>query len=346
MTFALNQTPADGAVAMYTLLQTAAYPLIEPGIWSCARSGSGTGGVYSVCGSVFSAAAQLANPYAWFVLKSPGYVVSPAPAGGLQYYRELCFQRGADNTQWRVKYSPRAGFTGGSPDPDTTPSATDEQVILGGGTDALPTFGTLLPTDGTYRMQINIYSEDIGFYLVTYPLGSAVPNACLMMDPLLPGSYPLDVAGNSLEQDPVVIYQATGSNTLKGATLGSESTGPLGWLNFSQPGALWTRLPCSLLCVYNSGGALQPVIPAGLAQSSLSLDVDVGRGTYSRRAALGSTTGKKGDPGMWRWNGILGVTSGTLLGQADASGYAQPYYWIVLGDALLRWDGTTSQVLL
>ena len=99
--------------------------------------------------------------------------------------------------------------------------------------------------------------------------------------------------------------------------------------------------------MYDSLSALQPVIPAALAQSSLTVDVDVGRGVYARRAALGSTTGKKGDPGQWRWNAIVGVTSGTLLGQADGIGAAvSPYYWLVMGDALLRWDGATKQVIL
>ncbi len=348
MPYALNQSPATGAEAIWIFAQTATTPLpaTDTARWKFGPTGGGTGGVYSVCGSVFTAAAQLANPYAWFVLQGPGYVTSPAPAGGLQYYRQLCFQRGASNASWRFKYSPRAGFSGGTPSPTVTPSATDEQILLGGGTDAAPTFGTLLPADGTYRMQVNVYEDSYGFYLATYPLGNATPNACLMMDPLLPGSYPLDVAGNSYEQDPVVIYQAQGASTLRAATLASESTGPLGWLNYNQPGALWTRLPCALLAMYDSGAALQVAIPAGLAQSSLTADLDVGRGTYARRALLGSTTGKKGDPGQWRWNAIAGVTSGSLLGQLDAYGGMSPYYWLVLGDALLRWDCVTTQVIL
>lgn len=348
MPVALNQTPATGAEAIWIFSQTATTPLpsTDAALWKFARSGGGTGSVYSVCGSVFSSAAGLTNPNAWFVLQGPGYVTSPAPAGGLLYYRQLCFQRGADNASWRVKYSPRAGFTGGSPGPAVTPSATDEQILVGGGTDAAPTFGALLPADGSYRLQVNVYEDGYGFYLVTYLQGNATPNGCLMMDPLLPGSYPTDVAGNSLEQDPVVIYQAQGANVLRAATLASESSGPRGWLNYNQPGALWTRLPCALLAVYDSLSALQPVIPAALAQSSLTVDVDVGRGVYARRAVLGSTTGKKGDPAQWRWNAIAGVTSGTLLGQADSIGAVLPYYWLVMGDALLRWDGSTKQVIL
>lgn len=349
MAFALNQTPPTGADAIWTLIQTALNPLAPGAAWTVARSGGGTGGVYTICGLVQTGPAGLANPFSWFVLRSPGYTTSPIPFGGALYHRELCFQRGADNASWRVKYSARAGFSGGVPSFSQTPSATDEQVIVGGGTDAVPTFGALLPADGSYRMQLNIYEDLLpGLYLVTYPLGNPVPNACLLLDALEVGSFPTDDAGNPLEQDPVVLYQRTGADTLRAASLASELTGPVGWLNYPRtlpPAQAFVRLPATYLGVYDSAGVAQQAIPVGLAQTILADDIDTGRATYVRRAILGGTTGRKGDASGWRWNGILGAAGGQLISQRLA-GFVQPYFWLTLGDVLLRWDCQTKEVLL
>jgi len=79
------------------------------------HSGSGAGG--------------MGNAGAWFRYQSP------AGAGG----REYTFQRSTANN-WRHKYSFAAGFTGGSPSATQTPSATDERIVLGAGTDASPSY--------------------------------------------------------------------------------------------------------------------------------------------------------------------------------------------------------------
>ena len=67
----------------------------------------------------------MANTSAWFRISNPD---------GVEY---VC-QRGINNLQWRVKVSPTVGFTGGSPGATQVPSATDEGIVLGGGTDASP----------------------------------------------------------------------------------------------------------------------------------------------------------------------------------------------------------------
>lgn len=393
MASALNQTPADGAVTVWTLIQTMMSPTVAVGVfarpfylgsgscgcgggcagscspcdpcvswcgqpmppnivgdlcsaWTAARSGTGPGGSMTLCGLLQSSAADMAVAGNWVVMQSPAYMTSPAQPGGVWYHRQLCIQRGANNTQWRVKYSARAGFTGGTPGPGVTPSATDEQIILGGGADTAPTFGTLLPADGSYRLQINVFQGSWipGFYLVTYPLGNATPNACLMLDPLLPGSYPVDLAGFSLNQDPVVIYQSTGANTLKVASLASETIGPTAWINYGLPSQVYARLPASFFGALDSLGALQIMIPVGLAQSVLSDSLDTARGTYARRAALGGTTGRIGDVNTWRWNGEI-VGGGQLVAQ-QAGPQIDPYYWVTFGDVLLRWDSQTRTVVI
>lgn len=99
--------------------------------------GSGTDIITSAGSGDFG----LNNERAWFVIQSPdGYV-------------EYMFQRG-DNSYgstgqaWRVSWSASTtsgGYTGGSPDYKTTPTASDENYIRGGGTPASPTYYTFFP---------------------------------------------------------------------------------------------------------------------------------------------------------------------------------------------------------
>ncbi len=128
-------TPATGGVAMY-----AHRALLVASGFNSKMDSDGT--TYSSTGSRLtnggSGPKGLANNGAWFRLQ--------ATAGGPF---EWCIQRGTDNTQWRVK-SANAAFTGGTPGAITVPSAAGEVVLLGGGSDAVPTFATLFPTDATY----------------------------------------------------------------------------------------------------------------------------------------------------------------------------------------------------
>lgn len=318
--------------------------------WKALQSGGGIGGRYTICGLIQTSAADFQVAGSWVALRTPYYLTSPRPNDGTVYHRQFTFQRGTDNTLWRIKYSARAGFTGGTPSAAETPSATDEQILLGGGTDAAPTYGTLLPADGTYRMQILSYDNGLvpGFYLLTYPKGNPTPNACFMLDPLAPGSYPVDDAGFSLEQDPLVIYLRTGADTLRAASLASESTGFLGWLNYGRstaPAQAFTRLPAGLVATYDGAAALQVAIPRGLNQGVLVDGLDTARGTYLRRAALPGTTARKGDASAWLWNGIVGAPQGVLVGQKTLGGTTNPYFWLSIGDVLLRWDGFTKTVM-
>ena len=55
------------------------------------------------------------------------------------------------NLLWRVKFSYSAGFTGGTPGATRVPSATDEGLYLGSGTDAAPTGTAMFAADAGYR---------------------------------------------------------------------------------------------------------------------------------------------------------------------------------------------------
>ena len=111
--------------------------------WTVVASGDGSGGTYGASSDVLTGggtgAGGAGNDNAWIVLKQP------TAFRGLQ--RQFCIQNTVahttNNSSQRWKYSRNAGFTGGSPSATQVPSAADEVVIAGGGTDAAPTGDTL-----------------------------------------------------------------------------------------------------------------------------------------------------------------------------------------------------------
>ena len=146
-----GDAPATGAVAMWRVISM----LVAAGATKVADS---DGTTYSAVGtrvtSGASGAQGLGNTNAWVRLQLPGG-------------RELTIQRGASNTVWRVKYSASAYFTGGSPGATQTPSATDEAIRCGGGTDASPTYLSWFATDATYKLYGGAGGAADGFWFAT-----------------------------------------------------------------------------------------------------------------------------------------------------------------------------------
>ena len=132
-----------------------------------------------------SGAGGMDNTNAWFRIRSP------AGAGG----REYTFQRMAVATTWRMKYSPSAGFTqapigGGSIDATHTPSATDQAIVVGAGTDASPT-GTISLTASASKLHIGTdNAAPYTFYMTQVVNGAVICSAWLVGDGLIPGLSP------------------------------------------------------------------------------------------------------------------------------------------------------------
>jgi hypothetical protein len=195
----VNQSTATngGAAALWNLITT----LVAAG-WTKVRDSDGT--TYSASGTQVTGPAAgtngLNNARAWFVMQQPG--------GG----RQFCFQRATAGTdyQWRVKYSYSAGFSGGSPAATVTPSATDEVVLLGGGTDASPSFGSMFASSpGTYRAhciaQDAAVSGVYAFYCFCTPNAGGSPNGGIWLEPLAAGSFP------AADTDPCIVGGCTTS---------------------------------------------------------------------------------------------------------------------------------------
>ena len=158
----IENVPATGAVAVFNIKE-----MLKAAGWTVDESSDGT--TYNNSGDEISSGAAgaggLDNTNAWFRISNPDGV-------------EYTVQRTNTNQNYRVKCSPVATFTGGSPGATQTPSATDEGVILGGGTDAAPTgeawFGG---ASGTYRHKGG--ADDASpyhFWSGTFPTGGGTQN--------------------------------------------------------------------------------------------------------------------------------------------------------------------------
>lgn len=182
---------ADGAatvmLAFKAALKAAGWtvPQSSDGLTLFANDGITTPGV---------GATGMDNTNAWFRIQDPA---------GL---REFCFQRSAQAAtqgyQWRVKYSASAKFVsaptgGGATAATRTPSATDEQIVLGSGTDNAPGFASLCHSGaaGTwYGHTVAQSTPEAGVYgwwfFCTTKATGAVDGAAFC-EPLLVGTYPV-----------------------------------------------------------------------------------------------------------------------------------------------------------
>jgi hypothetical protein len=135
----VNQKTLTNGAALYQIIVT----LVACG-WTVLGSGDGTGGHYSATdGTAVTSGKSGPNGF----LNTGSWMRIQSPVTGVNgQKREFVFQQGAASSTVtiRIKYSPNVtgstGFTGGSPSATRVPSATDEAVVAGSGTDASPTY--------------------------------------------------------------------------------------------------------------------------------------------------------------------------------------------------------------
>lgn len=165
-------------------------------------------------------AGGLSNHNAWYVIEEPG-------AGR----RQWCVQSSAAGAmQARFKYSALAKFIGGTPTAQRTPAAADERIMLGGGTDAAPSYAAICSTGGTYRYHCIALSHAIsgayGFYCFYTAAGTGSQGYGMwFQEPMLPGTFTSEGDG-----DPVIVHSTSGM---------TYSTVTYGWLGFGTPGQVW-----------------------------------------------------------------------------------------------------------
>lgn len=318
---------------------------LAPGAnWTVISSSTGNGGVYAQSGDVITSVSSLGN-LSWFVLRGHAFIDS-----GVTCYRYLCFQFNAAGDV-RITYSPRLGFVAGSPSTTQVPSATDGQLVYGGGTDASPTFAALLPTGGTW-MQALISEVDDFFEVFTYNVGGSALTSLFYLEPI-PPVY--TISGNLIDGDPVVIYARAGVDCSLRSTIGQEAKAAFGTLGYGLPlQTLWARLAAGWRAVADSSDVAQQQIPAGLVtQPSPYISVPTYRAEtmlYGRRTALSGTTipgdvgnvntvGAKGEGTYLRWSGTLFATP-TLVDAVDLGCGCGAGTVIGAGHLFLPWTDT------
>lgn len=309
--FTVNQSPLNGADTMFrfkTAIKAAGATIVN----------SSDGTTYNASGdqiTTFSTGAGgLANTNAWFTFRLPDG-------------RQFNVQRTTANTIYRIKYSKSAGFTGGTPGATRVPSATDEGVLYGSGTDASPTGQVFFGTDASYYTQIMCNNASpYEFYFICYPIGGSTTNLVVFLfDPLN--------NTDSLDTDPTVSYVAGTalSNVLQLGSL-SSSSGPLGWLKLGMVGASYVRIP-ALYYTSSGGGQTCPSNMPSNPHSGLDDELPM---PYGRSTSMGAPVGWKGVSRLMRWRGLdraVGSTIDLAPGTKNR---------LVIGNVSLPWDGTTT----
>jgi hypothetical protein len=321
------------AYTLPTWVQNACHPdwlLIELLVKSGAViAGSGDGlSAYSASGSVFTASSQwLTGANRWGNVNA--WVRIQFPDG-----REVINTSGGDTatTKRRTKISPAAGFVGGSPGAARAPSATDEVVVCGSGSDASPVCG--IASRQTYGGKGRFVgaiqtTAPYGFWAATLGIGGASTEMITFHDPMA-------VYGTG-DPDPMVYRWMPQTDGFTGKVWEWRDT-------------CWARLGASYMGVNaqyyaarnNSGGAIN-----NLTNDIPTLGPNPANGLYAaprlrwaRPGRLSTPNGRKGISSLFRMNltevalnTFYVLTSGRFV-SVDAA-----HDHLVLGDMLAYWPG-------
>jgi hypothetical protein len=306
--FWLEEMPATNALGVFnfkTLLKAHGYTV----------PASSDGTTYNASGDQITTGAAGAggmdNNGAWFRLRS---------ANGLV---EFTVQRGTGGSpsNYRIKVA-RAPFTAGSPAATVTPQTAnptlDEVILLGGGTDAAPSFSTLIGAVGTTRIKAMVDDANGDFYYAGMPTGGGNANTAW----LLTGFE----QGDPGDHWPYMAYAAASSQWTSGM---SSATGTCrSWTPAS--GGLPVTIVPQLIA---AAGAT--VFPSGTAVDPITGAHPISKVPVARAAGDGGGICWKGFSTLLRWIGVTADTTGDTY-TLDAAND-----WIIMRQVALPWDGST-----
>lgn len=197
---------------------------------------SSNGSTYNASGDAITSIAEMAATNAWFRARQPSGGV--APNAGT---REFTFQTLTGTTDIRIKYSLSGGFTGGSPGVLQTPSATDERMVAGAGTDAAPTGGSLNIGGGSPPAFVAVETASpFAWYACHYYVGSSTA-MLLGFDPVVQAPYDAATAIES-DLDPYAVYYVAGGR-LQALSLVNLEQARCHWYSPSEA-AFWGLVSC------------------------------------------------------------------------------------------------------
>jgi hypothetical protein len=388
--FLTNQTPATFAYCMYDLMKVMNQAGWSIMAWSDGTTVHNTGTipgpyqqgagspdpVFPLTGAFpntgAGGAGGLDNSRAWFVVRQPPGTGSAqpgnsvaAPYGG---NRMLVFQRTtSDDLSWRIKYSvgPTSGHASQyqfASNATTTPSlfntaAQDEVLLIGGGSDASPTFTLCFinAQRGTSRFH-SMANDGLTFEVAPFGVWCAVWNAGagffpmfgFIFEPLQPGTtapgepepYVIGVDENqsvSSQNGCFVLSIGNAASTFFTQAGNGGSAGS--WFRYGQSNQTFQRLcPLTFSYIDVSLGVVNTVPGMSfrgnpLSTNPINSDDDLFPIAYGRPASFGGIGGYKGVGSMMKWNSAVRATGDT---QAQATVRDR----IIIGVVSVPWDGS------
>lgn len=322
--------------------------------WTVLASGDGLS-AFSSSGDVITnrdTGANGINDLAWYVIGNPDG-------------RQICVQAVAGFATpfttavgGRLKYSFAAGFTGGTPSATQVPSATDEGVFCGNGTDAAPTAGAGAHlwgsrTGNSFASTLGMYSaiaETVSpyrflmfFWEDTLDYGN---RGAIMMDvcraPISPAVWP--------DPDPAVLYVGGRAGSFSDCFGLRAATNDLWQIN----SAYTTRGMMANMDVAPVDSAqflpLACVPPAGLNDISNQDSSDQFANGGAGAPVFPGTYARYPDSIVGGINAVKGYSSiFALHGYPGDAGWGSPRLWardgslreyLQLQNAIIPWDGT------
>lgn len=282
---------------------------------------SATGSAYSA-GDILDAPGDFGTR-SWFRVQMPEHRGQK---------REFVFQKGSSDRSWRVKYSKAAGFTDGSAGSNETPSAIDEMMALGGGTDNSPTTDNIFMSQGLWSQMGAQNSAPYGFWAGTYRADNRNMAGGFLFDPLRTGSFP------DADDDPYVCYFPNGSNSnivLSFAAPAAAAAAEGGISNVSGLSGVRAWMGASPASI---AGASFAQYASGVRDSFQGYGTNPYSGEdvflpviYMRSQALAAPNGVKGISSVLQINSALRQPGDTTTDLSK----------IQLGNCVLDWDGAT-----
>lgn len=289
--------PATGAAHLFRMKAL----LVTAG-WVVKSSGTGVaGGAFSSSGDIITQAGTgaggMANVNSWYRIQQPG-------VNG----REFTFQEAGDGTtysaRWKYSGGPGTGFTGGSPSATQTPSASDEQIILGGGTDAAPSYGFFIDSpeaNQRFNMVAGDTASNYVFLWWSNISGTASARTALYLDVMLSGTFP------AADQDPAVVYWDSFTSNLLNQDLNNLGGGLKGWLKKNLVGAGYVNMSALW---YRSAGNF--VFPGSGGQNPHTSKDDLAPVPYGRDSGQAAPFGYKGISSFLLWDSVSRAYGDTL----------------------------------
>lgn len=300
--------PTTGAEAAFEMKEV----MVTAG-WTVMYSGTGTGGTHGASDLIIDGTV-LEGTRAWFRIRHPDGI------------RELIIQRINGNMLWRVKFSLAAGFTsaptgGGSIDEDHTPSATDEEDILGGGTDNAPASSAMFGSDGTYQWKVGADdTSPYNVYAFGLPTGGGIVNATWIIETL----SQLQIT----DADGTYIYIKKTTPTY--INLWSDASGGYCFAPSATP-TIWTNY--GALIYYTDATR---IIPSSMGSNPISGEDELFPVPFGRKAGV-SNSGYKGISIQLKWTGTSRSSGDTLTVSTTRDR-------IIFGDISVPWDGSVPVI--